>query len=101
MSQALRKVTKQISTRIKHTKSMEVRLENHLATPIMSQEQPDSINHMFSNPPSNTYIGREEVGGLMLGLVRQILEILHLTMRPEEVFIVFYTSVFEPVGQEP
>jgi hypothetical protein len=70
MSQALGKVTKQIPTKIKHTKSMGVRLENHLVTPIICQEQPESINHMFSNPPSNTYIGWEEVDGSMLGLVR-------------------------------
>jgi hypothetical protein len=70
MSQALRKATNQISTRIKHTKSMGVRLENHLETLVMCQEQPESINHMFSNPPSNTYIGREEVDGSVLGLVR-------------------------------
>jgi hypothetical protein len=34
-SQALRKVTKQIPTRIKHMKSMGVRLENHLVTLVM------------------------------------------------------------------
>jgi hypothetical protein len=70
MSQALRKVTKQIPTRIKHIKSKGLRLENHLATPVICREQPESINHMFSNPPSNTYIGREEVDGSVLGLVR-------------------------------
>jgi hypothetical protein len=70
MSQPLRKATKQIPTRIKHTKSVGVRLENHLATLIMCREQPKSTNHMFSNPPSNTYIGREEVDGSVLGLVR-------------------------------
>jgi hypothetical protein len=75
MNQALRKATKQIPTRIKYTKSMGVRLENHLATPVMCREQPESINHMFSNPLSNTYIGREEVDNSVLGLVRQILEI--------------------------
>jgi hypothetical protein len=70
MSQALKKVTKQILTRIKHTKSMRVRLEDHLATLVMCREQPESINHMFSNLPSNTYIGREEFDGFVLGLVR-------------------------------
>jgi hypothetical protein len=70
MSQALRKVTNQIPTRIKHMKSIGVRLENHLATPVMCREQLEFINHMFSNPLSNTYIGREEVDGLVLGLVR-------------------------------
>jgi hypothetical protein len=49
---------------------MGVRLENHLATPVMCREQSKSINQMFSNPPSNTYIGREEVDGSVLGLVR-------------------------------
>jgi hypothetical protein len=57
MSQALRKATNQIPKRIKHTKSMGVRLENYLTTPVMCQEQLESINHMLSNPPSNTYIG--------------------------------------------
>jgi hypothetical protein len=57
MSQALRKVTKQIPTRIKHTKNMGVRLENHLAILVMCREQLEFINHMFYNPPSNTYIG--------------------------------------------
>jgi hypothetical protein len=57
MSQAPRKITKQILTRIKHMKSMGVRLENHLATLVMYQEQPESINHMFSNLSSNTYKG--------------------------------------------
>jgi hypothetical protein len=70
MSQALRKDTKQIPTRIKHTKSIGVRLENHLTTLVMCREQPESINHMFSRPPSTNYIGQEEVDGSMLGLVR-------------------------------
>jgi hypothetical protein len=70
MSQTPRKATNQIPIRIKQTKSMGVRLENHLATPVMCREQPESINHMLSNPPSNTYIGREVVDGLVLGLVR-------------------------------
>jgi hypothetical protein len=70
MNQVLRKITKQIPTRIKHTKSMGVTLENHLATPVMCREQPESINHIFSNPPSNTYIGREDVDGSVLVLVR-------------------------------
>jgi hypothetical protein len=70
MSQALQKVTKQIPTRIKHMKSMGVRLENHLATLVMCREQSESINHMFYNPPSNTYIGQQEVDGSVLGLVR-------------------------------
>jgi hypothetical protein len=70
MSQALRKVTKQIPTRIKHTKSMGVSLENDLVTLVMCREQPESINHMFSNPLSSTYIAQEEVDCSMLGLVR-------------------------------
>jgi hypothetical protein len=56
---------------------------------------------MFSNPLSNTYMGREEVNGSVLGLVRQILGIQHLTMRPEVVLTVFCTSPFEVVGCEP
>jgi hypothetical protein len=70
MSQALRKVTNQILTRIKHMKIMEMRLENHIATPVMCQEQSESINHMFSKPPSNIYIGREKADDSVLGLVR-------------------------------
>jgi hypothetical protein len=35
MSQPLRRGTNQIPIKIKHTKSMGVRLENHLATPVM------------------------------------------------------------------
>jgi hypothetical protein len=37
----------------------------------------------------------------VLGLVRKILGIQHLTMWPKEVFTVFCTSPFEPVGHEP
>jgi hypothetical protein len=69
MSQTPRKATNQIPTRIKHMKSMGVRLEDHLATPVMCREQPESINRMFSNPLSNTYIGQEEVDGSVIGLV--------------------------------
>jgi hypothetical protein len=47
-----------------------VRLENHFLFPIMCLEQPESMSHLFSRPPSITYIGQEEVGGLVLGLVR-------------------------------
>jgi hypothetical protein len=36
----------------------------------MCLEQPESIDHMFSNPSTTTYIGREEVDGSVLGLVR-------------------------------
>jgi hypothetical protein len=57
MSQALRKVTKQVPTIIKQMKSMGVRMKNHIVTLVMCREQPESINHMFSNPLSNTYIG--------------------------------------------
>jgi hypothetical protein len=57
-----------------------VRLENHLASPVMCQEQPESINHMFSNPPSFIYIEQEKVDGSVLGLVRKILGIQHLTI---------------------
>jgi hypothetical protein len=96
MKKNTEKDTKQNTTRIKHMKSMGVRLENHLATLVMCREQPESINLMFSNLTSNTYIGWEEVDGSMLGLVGSILGIQHLTIWPEEVFTVFCTSVFEP-----
>jgi hypothetical protein len=36
----------------------------------MYHEQPKSMNHMSSKPPSNSYIVLEEVDGLMLELVR-------------------------------
>jgi hypothetical protein len=47
-----------------------VRLENHFLSPVMCPEQPNSMSHMFSKPPSITYIGREEVDGSVVGLVR-------------------------------
>jgi hypothetical protein len=31
-------------------------LENHIATPVMRCEQPESMNHVFSKPPLITYI---------------------------------------------
>jgi hypothetical protein len=45
-------------------------LENHIVTPVMRCEQPEFMRHMFSKPPSITYIGREGVDGSMPGLVR-------------------------------
>jgi hypothetical protein len=47
-----------------------VRLENHFLFSVMCHEQLESMSHMFSRPPSNTYIGQEEVDGLVLELVR-------------------------------
>jgi hypothetical protein len=47
-----------------------VRLENHFLFLIMCHEQPESMSHMSSKPPSITYIGREKVDGSVLGLVR-------------------------------
>jgi hypothetical protein len=44
-----------------------VRLENHLLFPVMCCEQSESMSHVFSRPPSITYIGREEVDGSVLG----------------------------------
>jgi hypothetical protein len=38
-------------------------------TPVMRYEQPESMSHMFSKPPSITYIGQEGVNDSMLGLV--------------------------------
>jgi hypothetical protein len=38
--------------------------------PIMCFEQLESMSHMFSKPLSITYIGREEVDGSVLRLVR-------------------------------
>jgi hypothetical protein len=32
-------------------------LENHITTPVMRHEQTECMSHMFSNPPSNTYMG--------------------------------------------
>jgi hypothetical protein len=31
-------------------------LENHFLSPVMYHEQPNSINYLFSKPPSITYI---------------------------------------------
>jgi hypothetical protein len=47
-----------------------VMLENHFLFPIMCHEQLESMSHLSSRPPSSTYMGREEVDGSMLGLVR-------------------------------
>jgi hypothetical protein len=47
-----------------------VRLENYFLLSVMCREQPESMNHVFSRPPSITYIGRENVDGSVLGLVR-------------------------------
>jgi hypothetical protein len=44
-----------------------VRLENHIATPVMRCEQPKSMSHMFSKPPSIINIGQEGVDGSVLG----------------------------------
>jgi hypothetical protein len=68
------------TTQVKHTEKPQakshknqtheskwVRLENQIATPVMRHEQPESMSHMFSNPPSNTYMGWEEVNGSVLG----------------------------------
>jgi hypothetical protein len=44
---------------------------------------------------SITYIEREKVNGSVLGLVRKILGIQHLTIWPEEVFTVLCSSPFE------
>jgi hypothetical protein len=38
--------------------------------PVMCREQPESMSHVSSKPPSITYIGREGVDGSVLGLVR-------------------------------
>jgi hypothetical protein len=47
-----------------------VRLENHFLFLIMCHERLESMSHLSSRPLSNTYIGREEVDGSVLGLVR-------------------------------
>jgi hypothetical protein len=39
-------------------------------SPVMCREQLESMSHLFSRPPSITYVGREEVDGSVLGLVR-------------------------------
>jgi hypothetical protein len=69
ISQAHIKATCQIPQE-PDTRKRVVRLENHIATPVMRCEQPESINRVFFKPLSITYIGREEVDGSMLGLVR-------------------------------
>jgi hypothetical protein len=47
-----------------------VRLENHFLFLVMCREQPESMSHMSSKPPSITYIGREKVNDSVLRLVR-------------------------------
>jgi hypothetical protein len=47
-----------------------VRLEKHFLFPVMCHEQPESMSHVSSKPPSITYTGREKVDGSVLGLVR-------------------------------
>jgi hypothetical protein len=44
-----------------------VNLANHIVTPVLRHEQPESMSHMFLKPPSITYIGREGVDGSVLG----------------------------------
>jgi hypothetical protein len=64
----MRKAT--TTTYVKHTEKLQakshknqthkskwVRLENYIATLVMRHEQPESMSHMFSNPPSNTNMG--------------------------------------------
>ena len=38
-----------------------VRLENHLSFPVMWREQPESMIHLFSKPPTCTSIVRQRV----------------------------------------
>jgi hypothetical protein len=47
-----------------------VRLRNHFLFPVLCHEQSESMSHVFSRPPSITYIRQEEVDGSVLGLVR-------------------------------
>jgi hypothetical protein len=47
-----------------------VRLENYFLFSVMCCEQPESIRHVSSKPPSITYTRREEVNGSVLGLAR-------------------------------
>jgi hypothetical protein len=47
-----------------------VKLENYFLFPVMCHEQPESMSHVSSKPPSITYIRRENVDGSVLGLVR-------------------------------
>jgi hypothetical protein len=47
-----------------------VRLENHFLFLVICLEQPESMSHLSSKPPSITYIGQEEVDDSVLGLVR-------------------------------
>jgi hypothetical protein len=63
--QAHRKATCQIPQE-SNTQKQVVRLENHIVTLVMRHEQPESISHVFSKPPSNTYMGPEEVEGSVL-----------------------------------
>jgi hypothetical protein len=40
-----------------HILLYQVRLENHFLFPVMCLEQPESMSHLFSRPPSITYMG--------------------------------------------
>jgi hypothetical protein len=75
-------------------------IENH---PYLnhSNQKTEIVKAHVLHPPSFIYIEREKVDGFVLGLVRKLLEIQHLTMRPEEDITVFCTSPFERVGREP
>jgi hypothetical protein len=47
-----------------------VRLENYFLFSVMCHEQPESMSHVSSKPPSITYIEQEKVDDSVLGLVR-------------------------------
>jgi hypothetical protein len=65
-SQAYRKATSQ-NPQESNTRRQVGEVGEPLVTPVMRYEQLESMSHMFSMPPSITYIGREGVDGSLLG----------------------------------
>jgi hypothetical protein len=65
-SQAHRKATSQ-NPQESNTRRQVGEVGEPLVTPVMRHEQLKSMSHMFSKPPSITYIGREGVDGSLLG----------------------------------
>ena len=61
-----------------------VRLENHLSFPVMWREQPESMIHLFSKPPTCTSVVRQRVSKCLntgVSKVRSKLVSSHLLYR--------------------
>jgi hypothetical protein len=68
-SQAHRKATSQ-NPQESNTRKQLGEVREPYNDSIMRHEQSESMTHVFSKPPSITYIGREGVDGFVLGLVK-------------------------------